>query len=115
MLLPHDDDLDDESHPHDSRVLGSDQFISNIPFIPYKPRSSLSLEQLAASICDQHNVTIDLLRSRSSARNHTPVRLQLADAAIDQRIATLTDVTRFLGRDPSTLCKLMQKHGSKVQ
>lgn len=117
VLTASDDpeNLQNESHPQDSRILGSDQFISQIPFLPHKPRSLLTLEQLAVSLCAQHDVSISLIRSRSSARNLTPVRLQILRSAIDQRIASLTEVARFLDRDPSTLCKLVLKHPLKVQ
>lgn len=110
-----DENLENESHPEDSRILGSDQFISKIPFVPYKPRSPLTLEQLATSLCEQHNVGIALIRSRSSARDLTPIRLHILRLAIDQRVASLTEVARFLNRDPSTLCKLMLRRPLKVQ
>ena len=45
----------------------------------------------------------------------TALRLQLLAEAIEQRIATLSEVARFLNRDPSTLCKLAAKHQRKVQ
>jgi hypothetical protein len=105
-----DEDLDNESHPRDRRVLGSDRFINSIPFIPYKPRSPLSLEQLVEHTCQQYEISSHLVRSRSAARSLTPVRLQILEQAIDLRIATLTEVAHFLNRDPSTLCKLADKH-----
>lgn len=116
MLEPSDDDdLDNESHPEDPRVLGTDQFINSIPFVPYRPRSSLSLEELASGICAQHAIDLNLIRSRSSSRALTPVRLQILKQANDQRIASLTEVARFLNRDPSTLCKLARIHQTKIQ
>jgi REP element-mobilizing transposase RayT len=114
-LPPNDEDLDEESHPKGSRVLGSDLFISNIPFIPYKPRSPLTLDQLVTEICMQHGISAEILCSRSSVRSLTPIRLQVLQQALDQRIATLTEVARFLNRDPSMLCKLTRKHQLKVQ
>ena len=110
-----DIDPDNEAHPKDRRILGLDTFINQIPFLPFRPRSSLTLDQLAAQICDQHGIGVDLLRSRSSARALTSIRLQLLHAATELRIATLTDVARFLNRDPSTLSKLAAKHPLKGQ
>ena len=46
---------------------------------------------------------MELLRSRSAARSLTPIRLQLLHEAVDQRVANLTEVARFLGRDSSAL------------
>lgn len=116
LNVPADDDnLEDESHPEDRRVLGSDRFINSIPFVPFKPRSPLTLTQLAESICAQHTISSQLVRSRSAARSLTPVRIQILEQALDQRIASLTEVTKFLNRDPSTLCKLAARGRSKVQ
>lgn len=113
MLEPGDDDLDDESHPDDPRIMGSDRFINSIPLVPYKPRSTQSLESLASDICASHSLSLDTVRSRSSARVLTAVRLRILEHAIDQRVATLTEVARFLDRDPSTLCKLARTHSNR--
>ncbi len=110
-----DDRLEEESHPKDRRVLGSDRFINSIPFVPYKPRSPLTLEQLVDRICSQHQVTTLVVRSRSAKRVLTPVRVDILRQAIDLRVATLTEVATFLNRDPSTLCKLAARHSDKVQ
>jgi putative transposase len=112
---PNCDNLDDESHPRDSRILGTDSFISSIRVAVDRPRGSTTLEQLAAKICETRRADVQVIRSRSAMRRLTPIRLQIARAAIEQRIATLTEVARYLNRDPSTLCKLMSKHSVTIQ
>jgi putative transposase len=108
---PHDDDdLESEHHPEDARVLGGDRFINNLPFIPYKPRSPLSLDQLAERVCEEHGITSATLRSVSRTRHLTPARIRFATQAVDLRIATLAEVARFLHRDPSALTKLLARH-----
>jgi hypothetical protein len=54
-------------------------------------------------------VSIDSIRSSSCARKLTPIRLNLLQQALDLRIATLSDVARFLHRDPSALSKLLNR------
>lgn len=108
-----DENLDEASHPDDSRVLGTDSFINKIPFIPYRPRSPLTLQQLAESICAQHVISINLLRSPSRARQLAPIRILLVTQAIDQRLATLCEVARYLHRDPSSLTKLIARHETR--
>jgi REP element-mobilizing transposase RayT len=110
LFQPASDDDDVDSQCDDPRILGSDEFISRIPMAVYRPRASLSVEQLAERICLRHNVSINLLRSPSRARHLTTVRIELAREAMEQRIATLTDVARFLGRDPSALTQLLARH-----
>lgn len=108
-----DFDIDAESHPKDSRILGSDRFIENIPFVPFKPRSALTLDQLAEQICISRHTTCGELRSLSRARHLTPIRVQFIQQAIDLRIATLTEVAHFLHRDPSALTKLLSRHSAQ--
>jgi putative transposase len=110
-----DDELEEEVHPEDARVLGRDSFIEKLPFIPLKPRNPMTLAQLATLLCAEHGVTVERLRSRSCSRVLTPVRLRLAEEAIDQRVGTLSEVARFLDRDLSTLCKLLARARTKCQ
>jgi REP element-mobilizing transposase RayT len=107
------ENLDEESHPQDSRVLGTDSFINNIPFIPYRPRSPLTLQQLAESICTQHSISIELLRSPSRARSIARIRILLVTQATDHRVATLCEVARYLHRDPSSQTKLIARHETR--
>jgi putative transposase len=104
---------EEQSHPDDPRILGTDAFIASIPLAPYKPRSHLTLDQLAASICHQHSISLQLLRSPSRARRLARLRVMLATQAVEQHIATLAHVARFLHRDPSALTKLLARHERK--
>ena len=87
VLLPSggDQDLEDEAHAEDSRILGTDQFISQIPFVPYKPRSRLTLDQLAEGLCKQHGIGIECLRSLSRARHLTPY-MEIGRASCRERV-----------------------------
>lgn len=76
-------------------------------------RSALTLEQLTASICAEYSISPQLLRSPSRVRSLTRPRLALATRAVEQRIATLAEVARFLHRDPSALVKLIDRHERK--
>ncbi len=107
-----DGDLDEESHPEDPRILGTDQFIAKIPFAPHKPRSALTLAEFAIFHCAQHHLSTELLRSPSRARYLAAIRVAFSVQAIERRIATLCEVARFLNRDPSSLTKLLARHKS---
>jgi REP-associated tyrosine transposase len=108
-------DLDMESHPKDSRILGSDRFIESLPVIPIRPRSTLTLDQLADQICSALRITASELRSPSRARHLSAVRARFARSAIDLRICTLAEVARFLHRDPSALTKLLARHSKQLR
>lgn len=109
------EDINDKTHADDSRVLGTDQFVSRLPQPANSPKSTLSLEQLAQMICTEYEIDINLLRSKSAARYLTPIRMQLLHRALQGRIATLTDVAQFLHRSPSTLARLSKRHLRKGQ
>ncbi len=107
-----DEDLDLKAHPGDSRILGTDQFIADIPLVSRKPHSPLTLEQFAESLCAQHHINADLLRSPSRTRYLASIRVAFSIQAIERRVATLCEIARFLNRDPSSLTKLLGRHES---
>lgn len=102
--------LEDNAHPQDRRVLGADRFVATLPPRIYKPRSPMTLTQLADQICEDHAVPMDLVRSSSRQRMLTPIRVAIAAQAVDQRVATLREVAAFLGRDPASLSELLARH-----
>ena len=69
-----------------------------------------TLEELASRICPAHHISPDRLRSPSRARDLTSVRVDFITQAMSLRIATLTELARFLHRDPSALTKLPARH-----
>ena len=109
------EDFERETHPDDPRILGDDRFLASLPATTYRPRSPLTLAQLAANICAAYAIDLELVRSRSSRRQLTPVRLDILQQATEQRVAILTEVAHFLGRDLSALSKLRDRHDHKRQ
>ena len=104
-------DLADESHPDDSRVIGTDAFVARIPLAQDVSRNTLTLEQLAGDVSVEYGTTVDLLRSRLRTRTISSARADLARLAIAGRVATLSEVARFLRRNPSSLTRLLDRHG----
>ena len=88
--------------------------MNKIPIVLYRPRSLLTLEQLGDRICRQHGITVDRMRSPSRARQLTPIREEFITQAVDRRIATLSEVARFLHRDPSALSKLLARRKGRL-
>lgn len=108
-----DTDIEAAVHPKDARILGDDHFISKIPLICQPPRSNMTLDELAANLCQEHHgMDVEFIRSSSRARCLTPIRLALLQQALQLRVATLTEVANFLNRDPSALAKLFNRHST---
>lgn len=104
-----DRDLADACDAGDSRFLATPEFVKSVRPPSVSPRSGLTLDELAQALCGDYGITVDRLRSLSRARALTPARAALADQAVEQRIATLSEVARFLHRDPSALTKLLAR------
>ena len=114
MGMPPADDvtsLAEASHPDDSRILGTDQFIARIRGVPEGPRDPTTLQQLAEKICGEYFTTVEMLRSPSKIRSISRARVVLARRALTARVATSSEVARFLRRNPSSITRLLERHG----
>ena len=105
-----EDHLLRDTHPEDSRVFGSDRFIASIALTPFKPRSMLTLSAVAELLCAESGIAIETVRSSSRQRSLTKIRVAIARRAVDERIASLREVSEFLGRDPASLSELLARH-----
>jgi REP element-mobilizing transposase RayT len=101
-------EIEVNANPDDPRVLGTAEFIQQIPARRLQPKSRCTLDQLAERVCANHGIPVDVMRSPARARYLTPLRIDFAQEVLQQRIGTLTDVARYLNRDPSALTKLLQ-------
>ena len=110
-----DETLSDIEHPDDSRVIGTDAFVSSLPAPTRRHEAALSLEQIAEAVCAEFGVSVALLRSKSAARHLTPIRMHVLHRAVYERIATLSEVARFLNRSPSTFARLYKRNRKKVK
>jgi len=100
----------DETHPEDSRVLGGDRFLADLPQLKFVPRSTITLDQLAKQVCETYNISMQYLCSPSRRRSLTAIRLTFTEQAIANRIANVRQVADFLNRDPSSLNQLLARY-----
>jgi REP element-mobilizing transposase RayT len=108
-----EDRLHDDVHPQDARVKGSDRFLATLKVPTHRPKGTLHLDQLARRVCDAHEISLELVCSVSRQRHLTPIRIEIARYALEQRIATLKEVAHLLGRDPASLSELLARHCRK--
>lgn len=93
----------------DPRVIGTDRFLASLPPPRVKPRSWLSLEQLAHQVCTERQVSVEQLQSRSKHRRVSDARAELAHRAIEGRIASLNQVARFVSRTSAAISQLLSR------
>lgn len=110
---PHDSDSDElaeQPHHDDPRIIGTDRFVQQLPGRIERPRSSMTLAVLAERVCANHRFPVAQLRAPGHCRALTAARVDLARQALAARIATLHDIAEFIARDPSSLYKLLARH-----
>ena len=93
----------------DPRVIGTDRFLASLPPPRMKLRSFLTLADLASQVCEQENVSLEEVISVARVRRLSKARATIARRAIDERIASLHEVSRFLGRSPSSVLALVKR------
>jgi hypothetical protein len=99
----------DRSSPTEDQLIGDDAWKSET-LGKQAPRRRLgSLDELVAQACERHRVTEGQLRSRSRCRVHSAIRAEIALAAVDEGIATLTEVARRFGRAHSGLSRAVNR------
>jgi putative transposase len=99
--------LFDELNENDARILGSDDFMARLLGRAARPQSRTTLDELIAEACDRFSVSLDDLESSSRRRCVTSVRAWIAQQAIAQHIASVSDIARRLKRDESTVRYLL--------
>jgi REP element-mobilizing transposase RayT len=111
------DDIDAPSNPslyrgHDKepRVLGDDRFLAKLNLsLPHRD-PCVTLEQICMDVCREFDVTLEALRSVSRKRSLATARGAIAARAVDGRIATLSDVARFLHRSVAALSRSAERN-----
>ncbi|MBL8199794.1 MAG: transposase [Chromatiales bacterium] len=74
-----------------------------------RPEERETLEQIAARHCQRHRIVLTELASASRERRLCTVRTAIAREALDQDAATLSEVSRFLGRSASVLAQALAR------
>jgi putative transposase len=96
----------------DSRVLGNEEFVArivNMAGASCRVGAGPDLRGLATMISLDHGISVEMLCSRSSARPIMVARRQLLQVAVEQRVATPSDVARFLNRHPAATTRLARR------
>jgi REP element-mobilizing transposase RayT len=107
---PDDCALFEHGSKHDPRIVASSEFLDNLPRHLRVYRSRLTLEQIIQTVTCRLGVDREHVLSNSRQRAVTLARALIAWYATERRIATLSDVARYLRRDPSTLSVAVSRY-----
>lgn len=107
---PQDLDLFRRCGTNDLGVIGSPEFLANLPRHPPTYRTRTSLDQIIHTVTCRLGVEREHVLSSSRQRELALARAVIAWYATERRIATLTEVARRLNRDPSTLSVAVNRY-----
>ncbi len=100
----------EDTHDCDARVIGTDRFVATLRTPTYIPRSQHTLDEIACQICQQLQISLEAVRSTSRKRCLTAARVAIAVCALDERVASMSEVAAFLGREPGSVSELLRRH-----
>lgn len=95
---------------HDARIVAGPEFLENLPRHLRVYRSKLTLEQIIQTVTCRLGVDREHVLSNSRQREVTLARALIAWYATERRVATLSEVARYLRRDPSTLSVAVSRY-----
>lgn len=104
----------DASESADRRVLGSREFIERLPVALPPPAPRVTLEQLIERACAESGQDLGRLRSAARSPELCALRAEIARRAVEERIATRSDVARALGRSVSAISQALEKARRKT-
>jgi REP element-mobilizing transposase RayT len=105
-----DAEILENGHRDDDRVLGSDDFVQRLPAVVAQKKPQITLADFIAERSAGLPVTLTALRSTSRRRNYSAARAALAAEALDQQIATLSEIARYFNRDASALARSIDRY-----
>ena len=91
----------------DDRVLGTDQWLTQVLGDVADPLEQRSLDELVSDTCASHGIDEPQLASPSRARHLAAIRAEIALAATTNGIASISEVARRFGRAQPTLSRAM--------
>jgi hypothetical protein len=93
----------------DDRLIGDDAWVKTVLGKQNSLGMKTTLDELVQGACQRHNVTESMLSSSSRKRAYSNIRAEIALAATEQRIASVTEVARRFGRAHSGLSRAMNR------
>jgi putative transposase len=91
-------------------VLGSPAFLATLPRAARPYRTRASFEDIVRTVTSRLGVDAEQVISSSRQRDLTLARAIIAWYATERGVATLSQVARRLGRDPSTLSSAISRY-----
>jgi len=99
-----------ECNANDTRILGNDAFAANLLKHAWQPKSTITIEELMISACQQFCVSRDQLISLNRQRKLAHARAWVAHQAITLRLCSLSHIARLFGCTKAALRQTVKRH-----
>jgi REP-associated tyrosine transposase len=93
----------------DDRILGDDSWTKDVLASRHSPVTHRNFDDLVQDTCRRYRITESALASRSRSRLNSNIRAEIALAATNQGIATVTEVAKRFGRAHSGLSRALNR------
>jgi putative transposase len=103
------------ANPLEKRVIGDQDFVSQLALVPAQLRAGRSIEDIANEVCQDLGITLEEVRSSSQVHAASRARGLIAAMALKSSTASLSEAARFLNRTASTLSRAAARYGRKMQ
>lgn len=95
--------------PSDDQLIGDDAWKSKTLSTQASSRPARSLDELVEQVCEEYDVAEEQLQSRSRRRLYSAIRAEIALVAVDEGVATISEVARRFGRAHSGLSRAVNR------
>jgi putative transposase len=109
MYAPEDSQLRVASRS-DRRVLGDAAFLSSLQTPLVRTAPATTLDKITQELCRDYGVTRRQLRSVRQNRLLSRVRGLITVRALEMRVASLSEIGRYLNRSPSALTRVADRY-----
>lgn len=97
-------------HRGQPQILGDNEFVARMMNARIRPRSRQSLDDLITACSQRFQISAEALISQSRARDLARARAWLGHQAVTERIASICEVARRLGRCESAIRQVMIRY-----
>ena len=93
----------------DHRILGDDGFVASLELQATSTKARQTLEELARTICQKHDVSVAELKSPSRERRYAAIRAEVGLAAVESGVASNAGLARYFNRNQSGMSRAISQ------
>ncbi len=93
----------------DDRLLGDDTWLTKILANESRSAAPQTLDEIVSTVCEAHNLDEKSLSLPRGSHLHSEIRAKIAIQAVDNGVASISEVARRFNRSQSALSQVMRR------